>query len=138
MSEGHALLFSSQFTTICCYKCHMLFAVPAHAHERWRDTGEYFWCPNGHSQHYTTSTVQKLRNELDQMKRAKEWHEARSRDEREARERTERRLVAQRGASTRLRNRIKNGVCPCCTRTFVNVARHMATRHPEFQAEQGE
>lgn len=27
--------------------------------------------------------------------------------------------------------RIHAGVCPCCNRTFQNLARHMATKHPE-------
>lgn len=32
-----------------------------------------------------------------------------------------------------LKKRAKHGVCPCCTRTFTNVARHMQTKHPEFK-----
>lgn len=37
--------------------------------------------------------------------------------------------------STRLRkvkDRVKNGVCPCCNRTFVNLQRHMHTKHPSY------
>jgi hypothetical protein len=25
-------------------------------------------------------------------------------------------------------------VCPCCNRSFQNLRRHMATKHPEFNA----
>lgn len=32
---------------------------------------------------------------------------------------------------SRMRKRIQNGVCPCCNRTFQNLARHMATQHPD-------
>ena len=28
----------------------------------------------------------------------------------------------------------QNGVCPCCTRTFPNLAAHMKTKHPDFGA----
>ncbi len=28
-------------------------------------------------------------------------------------------------------NRVSKGVCPCCNRMFSNLARHMASKHPE-------
>lgn len=43
-------------------------------------------------------------------------------------------LTAQRGATKRLSNRVKNGVCPCCTRSFHNLREHMKTQHPDFKA----
>ncbi len=30
------------------------------------------------------------------------------------------------------RERIVSGVCPCCNRTFQNLARHIAGQHPDF------
>lgn len=48
----------------------------------------------------------------------------------------ERRLAAQRGVTTRLKNRVANGVCPCCNRTFANLQRHMSTKHKGFIAEE--
>jgi len=38
------------------------------------------------------------------------------------------------GAMVRTHNRIKNGVCPCCQRTFQNLLKHMATKHPKFNS----
>lgn len=35
---------------------------------------------------------------------------------------------ARQGAEKKLR-RVNAGVCPCCNRTFQNLARHMATKH---------
>jgi len=32
----------------------------------------------------------------------------------------------------RIRDRVKNGVCPCCNRTFTNLADHMRTQHANF------
>ena len=62
----------------------------------------------------------------------------RRRAERDLREATERSLVAQRGATTRARRQrdkarqsAANGQCPCCGRTFADLARHMAAKHPE-------
>ncbi|WP_165394478.1 helix-turn-helix domain-containing protein [Pseudoxanthomonas winnipegensis] len=31
-----------------------------------------------------------------------------------------------------MRQRVMNGVCPCCNRTFENLRRHMHDKHPEF------
>jgi len=39
---------------------------------------------------------------------------------------------SHKAAKTRLKNRIKNGVCPCCKRTFTNVSRHMKCKHPDY------
>lgn len=35
-----------------CCKCKIQFAVPTGAQQRWKDSGENFYCPNGHGQHY--------------------------------------------------------------------------------------
>jgi hypothetical protein len=34
-------------------------------------------------------------------------------------------------AKARLEKRVRSGLCPCCKRSFVNLKRHMATKHPE-------
>lgn len=56
----------------------------------------------------------------------------RMRDEKEA---AERRVSAAKGQVTKLKNRTAAGVCPCCTRSFENLKRHMATKHPAFTDE---
>jgi len=33
-----------------------------------------------------------------------------------------------------LKRRAKNGLCPCCRRHFMNVQRHISTKHPGFAA----
>lgn len=35
-------------------------------------------------------------------------------------------------ALSRHKTRAKNGTCPCCNRTFSQLARHMANKHPEY------
>lgn len=39
--------------------------------------------------------------------------------------------ATQKGQLTKLRNRIANGVCPWCQRSFANVARHVEHQHPD-------
>lgn len=39
---------------------------------------------------------------------------------------------AMRKANNALRQRAKGGACPCCKRTFVQLARHIKSQHPDF------
>lgn len=36
------------------------------------------------------------------------------------------------GQVTKIKKRVGNGVCPCCNRTFKDLARHMANKHPSY------
>lgn len=125
-----------------CCNCGMTFFVPADFRAHRKNDAKLFYCPNGHGQHYSKSEADRLRAQLataekDKQRAIKEkqWAEESARQNRESRLATERKLTAAKGQQTRLRNRIKNGVCPCCTRTFSNLQRHIATQHPEFTAE---
>ena len=44
----------------------------------------------------------------------------------------ERSAAAYKGHLTRVKRRVGNGVCPCCNRTFKNLADHMTTKHPDY------
>lgn len=46
-----------------------------------------------------------------------------------------RKCSAIKGVATRIKRRVSAGVCPCCNRTFQCLARHMATKHPDYQQE---
>lgn len=48
-----------------------------------------------------------------------------------------RQLSAARGQVTRIKNRVGNGVCPCCNRSFGNLHRHMQTKHPGWKKPEG-
>lgn len=140
--EDAVLKIEHKFECVTC-TCGLIFAVPSAVRERWVETGSGFQCPMGHPLSYQHSELSKMRKELERSQaetakalREKEFARSNAAAERQAREKTERRLTATRGAHTRTRNRIKNGVCPCCTRSFQNLRSHMKTKHPEFQAEE--
>ena len=130
--EGLAIQLEHHFEIITCYKCQMAFAVPAAVRQRWLDSGDSFYCPAGHGQHYTEAPIQKLQKQLAQTAAERDWARQNATAERSARERTQRQLRAVKGSATRLRNRVKHGVCPCCRRSFGNLRRHMSTQHPDF------
>ena len=138
MIDGAVLTVETKFEVIYCCSCRIAFAVPNSVRSDWREKGTTFWCPNGHQQHYSESDVQKLRKALEIEQRNAKFARENAAAERQAREQTERRLSARKAANTRLRNRVKNGVCPCCNRTFMNLHDHMKTKHPDFQPDDKE
>lgn len=113
-----------------CCRCGTVFAFADELRQKCLDdrgpNGRQFYCPNGHAQHYTGATAaQRLERELS-WSRDRAARIERERDHAEARRR------GQLGANTRLKKRVANGVCPCCKRTFKDLARHMTGQHPEF------
>jgi hypothetical protein len=133
----------TDFAEETCYRCGVVFGMPRALHNTCRRDKQTFYCPNGHGQAYTTSEADELRARLQKQEQATSIARAEAERERrwrleaaEERRHLERRLAATRGATTRLKNRVANGVCPCCNRTFVNLQRHMATKHAGFVAEE--
>lgn len=100
------------------------FAVPTATHERWLRTHENWHCPHcGQVRHFTGRSAEAKR--IEELER--EVVRAQAEANRKAQEAKE-----SRQQNKRIIKRIKAGVCPCCTRTFQNLARHMAGEHPEF------
>lgn len=94
--------------------------MPRGMQENRRNNGGNFYCPNGHPQIYAKPRVKELEAELEHKENALRASKCETLQERNAKEAAEKKL-----------RRVKNGVCPCCKRTFINLARHMATKHKE-------
>lgn len=127
---GQVLPYQGRLEDIgeCC-RCGIRYAVPdSFAAKRRRDHRD-FYCPNGHSQHFP--------QESDIEKERRLRREAENKAEREQvwRHCAERSASAFKGHLTRIKRRVGKGVCPCCKRTFKNLADHMETKHPDFADE---
>lgn len=121
-----------------CPNCGVRFGVPYGFKIKRQEDKAIFYCPNGHSICYAVSTAEKLRRENERLiQRLAEKDDA-IKYQQKLREETERKLVATRGVVTRIRKRVSHGVCPCCNRTFGDLARHMATKHPTYTVEAAE
>lgn len=117
-----------------CYTCGIVFGMPDSLKTRLLRTHETFYCPAGHGQHYTgPSDVEKLKKQLEAAEQQIGTLTARARHEQDQREAAERNERAAKRELNRTKKRVSNGVCPCCNRTFVNLQRHMAGRHPDYQ-----
>ena len=100
--------------------------MPSEFRQRKLDLGGEFFCPNGHSQHYSKPTCVRLREELDTKQRELTAARCETLNEKNAR-------IASETEMARHKTRMKNGVCPCCKRSFINIKRHIATKHPDFK-----
>lgn len=113
-----------------CCSCSTHFAMDIALHARLKESGGSFYCPNGHAQYYTETDVMRLKREKQSLESQLNWAV------REA-ESAKREKTAIKGQLTKTRNRIANGVCPCCHRTFKQLAQHMNNKHPDFKTAVG-
>lgn len=123
-----------------CGECGITFAMPKQFDEekqREGASGDGFYCPNGHCRAYKETTVVILERQLAREKQRTDQLAAETKDLRNRKAAVERTLTATRGVVTRIKNRVKNGVCPCCNRSFANLHRHMQSQHPGFATDDG-
>ena len=107
-----------------CARCGVEFGLTADYIARRRKDGNGFHCPNGHSLTFGKSEADKLREQLRQTQ-AQVTHQI---DQRVAAQREVRQL---KDAAKQQRRRTAAGVCPCCKRSFAQLRRHIAAKHPE-------
>ena len=101
-----------------CGECGVFFWVAQEYHRERKEYGLSWYCPNGHERVYRESDANRLKRELKeaQAKLANTQFE----------------LMAAENRIGRLEKRAKNGTCPCCHRQFVQLARHMKSKLPDF------
>ena len=112
--------------TSCCV-CGIEFSVPKYFIDARRaDSNKNLHCPNGHILSWKESDLDRARRRAERAEQEK----ARLEDELNAA--SQNRVLAEKKLA-KISKRIAGGVCPCCNRQFVNVHRHMKTKHPAFQ-----
>lgn len=121
------------YTTTSCCVCGVHFALSEDYDRARRGDHKSFYCPNGHPLSYTGPSEAEKR--AQRLQREVEAAAAQAHFWRNEQERTKRQLISAKGQLTKTKRRVANGVCPCCDRSFVNVARHMATQHPDYTIE---
>ena len=89
-----------------------------------------WYCPNGHSLIHAESAADKQRRRAERAEQLL----AQKDDEIAT---AEKRVAAAKGQITKLQKRASAGTCPCCNRTFQNLATHMKRQHTEFVTERG-
>lgn len=116
--------------------CGISYAVPKDWHEQKVRTNGSFYCPNGCSRKFCGETEEdKLRRENQRLKQNEAYLHDRIRAKDERLDQEKHKVTAYKGHVTRIKNRVSHGVCPCCNRTFQDLARHMATKHKDYKKE---
>ncbi len=116
------------FEIVHCCDCRMPFAMTHALFEARKNDHKSFYCPEGHGQHFTgPSEAQKLKRELERKEEMLNAAKQRA-DTAEQ----ERKQITT--AHKKMRERVMNGVCPCCNRTFQNLMQHMKSEHPDFSS----
>jgi hypothetical protein len=110
-----------------CLTCGCIIVASEKLLDHMREIGGFYHCQNGHKQGWTLggSEITRLRLERDKLKQEQAQLNDRIATELSQREKVERTL-------DRHKKRSKAGVCPCCTRSFANMARHMKAQHPDY------
>lgn len=122
-----------QLTQITCGECSGTYAISERYRQQRYQEGKSWTCPYCRvSWGYAQGENAKLKADLEiQRARADSLLQARNAAQKEARTAN----IVKKRTQTLLRktkDRVKNGVCPCCQRSFAALARHMKTKHPEY------
>lgn len=137
MSVESTLIFGAQLTEIHCGGCGGIYAINENYRKQKYQEGGYWNCPYCKiSWGFGEGENTRLKNKLAQEKHRAEQEEERLRRQADRAsdraDRAERRRAAMKGQVTKIKNRVGKGVCPCCSRCFVNLQRHMTGQHPDW------
>lgn len=125
---------NTTLATINCGECGGTYAIQERYREKKHEDGGCWNCPYcqcrwGYSGNSLNARLQRdLQEANNRIISERQRHDQTKADLRE----TELKRRAEKGAKTRIKNRVANGVCPCCNRSFKDLAAHMHTQHPEF------
>jgi hypothetical protein len=116
-------------TKIDCGECGGSYAINERYRKQKEQVGHGWHCPYckctwGYFGNSENSRLKKLLEDKARELVASKCETVRERNAKEIAE-------AERIKLSKKLRRVDKGVCPCCNRTFTNLQRHMATKHPE-------
>lgn len=114
----------NEFSAATCCLCGIRFGIPNTRFRYLHEHGGNFFCPNGHVLHFNDSLVQQLQREIQALQTELNQTRNALSDQRQF-------VKKIRAKAEVRRRRINAGVCPHCNRSFVALARHIRTKHPE-------
>jgi hypothetical protein len=121
-----------EMVLVTCCECGVIFGLESGYRSVLQKNGKTFHCPNGHGQWYGKSESDRLKEALDAERRTSQYWRGHWETERNAKNGMKGQLQKTKNELSRTKQRISNGVCPCCHRQFVNLHRHMNNQHPDY------
>jgi phage/plasmid primase-like uncharacterized protein len=122
---------TATLTKIQCGECSGIYALSDRYVQQKREKGGYWNCPYCRCGWGYSKEDSELEKAKQQAKKYSNWlaREQANHDQ------TKMSLRAHKAAKTRIKNRVAQGICPCCKRYFANLHRHMENEHPDFSKE---
>lgn len=122
-----------------CYHCKTDMWLPRALYEAAKhSTSISFYCAYGHGQIFAKGETEldKMRRERDRLAQQIAMKDDLIAGQKAVADKAIRELAATKAASIKARKRSAAGTCPCCNRTFRQMALHIKNQHPNFRAEQ--
>lgn len=116
-----------------CSSCGVTYGISQSFGIARREDGRTFYCPNGHSLSYYETDVMRLKKQLSRAENKVSKLELGNRALNDQLEGANHSLRSTKGHLTRAKTkleRVEKGVCPECNRSFVDLHRHMKSKHP--------
>ena len=130
---------NEEYRRLHCSECGIVYYFTEAWCKRATEARRGWKCPNGHGQVFSEEPeATKLRRERDRLAQRIAEKDDEISNLNKTVKGLKKAVTTTKGQVTRLNTRARNGVCPCCTRSFTNLRNHMATKHPGFQAEAAE
>lgn len=120
---------TTKLDRVTCW-CGTPFMAPERLVDSARNHGHTLYCPHGHTITWKETELDRVRRDRDRLKQ----DAARLVDERLA---ADARTARAERETKRMKKRAAAGTCPCCQRSFSNMATHMKRQHPEYVKETG-
>ena len=124
-----------------CCNCGLPFGLSTDFSQQRKEDGGSFYCPAGHPQYYTRkqkleAKLKQAQQELTHAREDVNFWQSEAEEQAGRAQTAKRQAAAAKGHLTKIKKRLANGICPCCNRGFVNLQRHMATKHPSYNEEE--
>jgi hypothetical protein len=114
-----------------CCTCGVPIYGPEDKYNNCLATGKSFYCINGHALVFGAEN-DRLKEKISQLERERDAARAREQMAKNNEKSARHASKIAKGKLKARSERVKTGVCPCCNRTFVNLQRHMVTKHPKW------
>jgi uncharacterized Zn finger protein (UPF0148 family) len=134
-------VITETFHVVACASCGVRFGIEGGLYRRavTKAEGSVFCPACGKESCWRESADQKRIKELEQKLKWETDHAQRQIDLKEKAQANlsaaKASLSATKAVVTRMKGRVAAGVCPCCNRTFKQLASHMKHKHPQFVCE---
>lgn len=119
---------------VTCFHCKKIFGMESEIQNYYVNSHKRFVCPycEGGQSYCFKSDLEKAKEELQRAQEEIDRSRRRLNDKEIRIKHLENSVIAEKGHKTRLKKklqRVENGVCPDCNRSFQNLQKHMKSKH---------